>query len=101
MLCSHLNLLSFPSTLSRFGLTAEGDGGEADGFDGRAEDAEGAGERLVHRHHRRRIVELAAVVRGGEDGDEFAVGEELVASNNDRERARKLIEKATHPSCTT
>jgi hypothetical protein len=45
------------------------------GFD----DAEGAHEVRVHVHDGSVVVELAAVVGRGEDGDEAAVGEELVA----------------------
>ena len=41
------------------------------GLGGGAEDLEGAEEVLVDGHHPGGVVELSAVVRGGEDGDEF------------------------------
>lgn len=40
---------------------------------------EAAHQRFVHAHHRARVVELAAVVGGGEERHELAFAEELVA----------------------
>ena len=45
---------------------------------GGLEDLEGAHEGLVDRHDGGRVVELPAVVRGREEGDELPAGEELV-----------------------
>ena len=42
-------------------------------------DLEGAHESLVHTHHAAGVVELAAVVGGGEEGDELPLREELVS----------------------
>ena len=42
------------------------------------ENLERAQERLVHTHHRTSIVELSAIVGRREEGDELALGEELV-----------------------
>ena len=42
------------------------------------ENLEGAHECLVDRHHGTCVVELPAVVRGAEEGDELTLGEELV-----------------------
>ena len=39
---------------------------------------EGAHEGLVHRHHAARVIELAAVVGGGEESHELPLGEELI-----------------------
>jgi len=44
---------------------------------GRLQNLEGAHEGVVDGHHGAGVVELSAVVGGGEDGDEFAAGEEL------------------------
>lgn len=46
---------------------------------GGLEDLEGAHQGVVNGHHRPRVVELAAVVRRGEDGHQLAAGEELVS----------------------
>ena len=54
--------------------------------DGR-EDLERADEVLVDVHHRPVVVHFSAVVRCGEDGDEAALGEELVAVEDDLVRA--------------
>jgi hypothetical protein len=40
---------------------------------------EGAHERVIDAHHRARVLKLAAVIGGAEDGHELALGEELVA----------------------
>ncbi len=40
---------------------------------------EGASKILLDAHHRATVVELAAVVRSGEDSDQLLLGEELVA----------------------
>jgi hypothetical protein len=40
---------------------------------------EAAHQRFVHAHHRARVVELAAVVGGGEERHKLALAEELVA----------------------
>mmetsp|Transcript_50943 Transcript_50943/g.134763 ORF Transcript_50943/g.134763 Transcript_50943/m.134763 type:complete len:310 (-) Transcript_50943:693-1622(-) len=58
---------------------------------GGLEDTEGAHQALVHRHHRARVVKLAAVVGGGEDGDELPVGEELVAVLDDLVRTHDQV----------
>lgn len=44
---------------------------------------ETAHQRLVDGHHRPGIVELTAIVWGGEDGDQLPLREELVAILND------------------
>ena len=54
---------------------------------GGGEDAERAHQALVDRHHRARVVKLAAVVGRAEDRDELPVGEELVAVLDDLVRA--------------
>jgi len=45
----------------------------------RLQDLEGAHEGLVHRHHAARVIELAAVVRCREKGDQLPLGEEFVS----------------------
>ena len=50
---------------------------------GGLEDLEGAHEGLVDGHHGSGVVELSAVVRGGEEGDELPAGEELVSVLDD------------------
>ncbi len=45
----------------------------------RFQDLKRAHERLVHGHHASGVVELAAVVWRGEEGDQLAFGEEFVA----------------------
>mmetsp|Transcript_60708 Transcript_60708/g.159058 ORF Transcript_60708/g.159058 Transcript_60708/m.159058 type:complete len:203 (+) Transcript_60708:48-656(+) len=47
------------------------------------EDLEATHQGLVDRHHGTCVVELAAVVRCAEDGDELSLGEELVAVLDD------------------
>ena len=44
---------------------------------------EGAHECLVHRHHPSGVVELPAVVGGGEEGDQLSLGEELISVLHD------------------
>jgi len=44
----------------------------------RLQDLEGAHERFIDAHHAAGVVELAAVVGGGEEGDQLTLGEELV-----------------------
>lgn len=50
---------------------------------GRLEDLERAEQALVDTHHGTGIVKLAAVVGSTEEGDELALGEELVAVLDD------------------
>lgn len=50
---------------------------------GRLENLERAKQALVDAHHGTGIVKLAAVVGSGEEGDELALGEELVAVLDD------------------
>jgi len=50
---------------------------------GGLQDLEGAHEGLVDAHEGARVVELAAVVGGGEERDQLALGEELVAVLDD------------------
>jgi len=57
----------------------------------RLEDAEGAHQALVDRHDGPRVVELAALVGRGEDGDKLPVGEELIAVLDDLVRAHDQI----------
>jgi ATP-dependent helicase YprA (DUF1998 family) len=49
----------------------------------RLQDLERAQQALVDTHHRTCVVELATVVRRGEEGDELAFAEELVAVFDD------------------
>mmetsp|Transcript_17525 Transcript_17525/g.54741 ORF Transcript_17525/g.54741 Transcript_17525/m.54741 type:complete len:529 (-) Transcript_17525:13-1599(-) len=66
--------------------------GLALGLLGGLEDLEGAHKSLVDGHHAAGVVELAAVVWGGEDGDELAAGEELVAVLDDLVGAADEVE---------
>lgn len=50
---------------------------------GRLQDLEGAQKGLVYTHHRSSVVEFATVVWSGEEGDELALGEELVTILHD------------------
>lgn len=55
----------------------------------RLQDLEGAHQRLVHRHHGTRVVELSAVVGRREERDQLPLGEELVPVFHDlRQRFR-------------
>ena len=49
----------------------------------RLQDLEGAEQALVDTHHSACIVKLSAVIRSTEEGDELALGEELVAVFDD------------------
>ena len=51
---------------------------------------EGAHERFIDAHHAAGVVELAAVVGGGEEGDQLTLGEELVPVLNNLMRGRIL-----------
>ena len=59
---------------------------------GGLEDLERAHQRVVHTHHRTRVVELAAVVGRTEDRDQLALGEEFVTVLDDLVRAADEVE---------
>ena len=73
----------------------------------RLENLERAQQGLVDTHHRTRVVEFAAVVRGGEQSDELALAKELVSVLDDLVGAAYqihvvLLEEARHdvgPEC--
>ena len=58
---------------------------------GRLQDLKAAQQTLVDAHHSAGIVEFAAVVRGGEQGDELSLAKELVAILDDLMRAAYQI----------
>merc|ERR1712070_544141 len=55
------------------------------------EHLEAAHQRLVDRHHRSRVVKLAAVIRRAEKRDELTLGEELVPILDDLVRAANQV----------
>uniref|UniRef100_A0A6B2LC98 Uncharacterized protein n=1 Tax=Arcella intermedia TaxID=1963864 RepID=A0A6B2LC98_9EUKA len=59
---------------------------------GRTKDLKGAHKGFIDGHHGAGVVELPAVVGGGEDGDELALGEELVAVLDDLVRTDHEVE---------
>jgi hypothetical protein len=61
-------------------------------LDGRLQDLEGAHQIRINRHDSTRVVELVAVVRRAEDGDQLALREELVAILDDLMRAANQVE---------
>lgn len=63
---------------------------------GRADDLEGAHQSIRHRHHRPRVIKLSAVIGRREDGDQLAVGLELVTVLHHLMRATHQVQSVTH-----